>query len=106
MLKIIKVTGESLSPFFLPGDYVLISTSSRVYHRIEKDDIIVFHHPDFGRLIKSVFENNQKENNLIVRGIHPNSISSHKMGQVPYKNLEGKVIFHFRNPAHRKQRRT
>jgi len=58
MLKIIKVTGSSLSPFFLPGDYVLVNTYRS----------------------------------------HENSISSHKLGFIPYSDLIGKVIFHIKQP--------
>ncbi len=37
MLKFIKVTGNSLSPFFLSGDYVLVSTFRPGYKNLQPD---------------------------------------------------------------------
>ena len=96
MLKIIKVTGNSLSPFFLSGDYVLVSTSRQSFKRLQIGDPVIFSHPEFGRLIKLVRTNNPEIEILEVEGTHSNSISSHKLGPIPYSTLLGKVIFHFK----------
>ena len=98
MIKIIKVTGESLSPYFLPDDYVLIYTCHKKYNRIRIGDTVVFHHPNYGRLIKRVFSNDLDSHCLKVGGIDENSISSHKLGPIPYSDLIGKVIYHFKQP--------
>ena len=98
MLKIIKVTGTSLSPFFLPGDYVLVSTYRPGYKNFQSGNVVVFHHPEFGLLIKRVHTNYPETKNLKVAGIHDNSISSHKLGLIPYSDLVGKVIFHINQP--------
>jgi phage repressor protein C with HTH and peptisase S24 domain len=98
MLKILKVTGNSLSPFFLPGDYVLISTFRPGYKYLQSDTVVVFHHSEFGRLIKRVHTNYPETKNLKVVGSHENSISSHKLGLIPYSDLIGKVIFQIKKP--------
>jgi len=98
MLKIIKVTGKSLSPFFLPGDYVLVSTYRPGYKYLQSGTVIVFQHTEFGRLIKRVHTNFPGSENLKVSGSHENSISSHKLGLIHYSDLIGKVIFHIKQP--------
>ncbi len=54
MIQILKVTGESLSPFFLEGDFVVVSKIPFVLRRIKAGDIVVFRHPVYGTMIKKV----------------------------------------------------
>jgi len=98
MLKIIKVTGNSLSPFFLPGDYVLVSSYRPGYKKLHAGTVVVFQHTEFGRLIKRVHTNFPGTENMKVAGSHANSISSHKLDLIPYADLIGKVIFHIKQP--------
>ncbi len=98
MLKIIKVTGNSLSPLFLPGDYVIVRTSRSILRSVKTGATVVFDHPDFGRLIKNVHTNHPTSKNMKVIGAHENSISSHKLGPIPYSDLLGKVILHIKKP--------
>lgn len=93
MIKIIKVTGASLSPFFLHGDYVLTVANPKRWFRLKPGDVVVFDHPDHGTMIKFVKENKVDTSTLFVIGTNPNSISSHKLGPIPYSSLIGKVIF-------------
>jgi len=94
MLKFIKVTGNSLSPFFLQGDYVLVRTFRPSYKNLQVGDFVVFHHSEFGRLIKQVHTIYPETKTLKVIGTHEKSISSHKLGLIPYSDLIGKVFFH------------
>lgn len=95
MIKIIKVTGESLSPFFLPDDFVLVLTMPISFKSISPGDTVVFDHPQFGRLIKTVISNSAEAGFLKVQGANEGSVSSHKLGPIPYTALIGKVILHF-----------
>ena len=98
MLKIIKVTGSSLSPFFLSGDYVLVSSFRPGYKNLQAGNVVVFQHTEFGRLIKRVHTNFPGSENIKVAGSHENSISSHKLDLIPYADLIGKVILHIKKP--------
>jgi nickel-type superoxide dismutase maturation protease len=98
MLRIIKVTGKSLSPFFLPGDFVLVRKRTLSQDSLSSGSVVVFDHPVYGRLIKRVLSNDTKSKTLIVGGEHKDSISSHKLGPIPYSSLIGKVIFHIKKP--------
>ena len=100
MLKIIKVTGESLSPFYLPGDYVLIGNCPRLLSKITEGDTIVFSHSTYGLLIKEVSGVNQQLRHYIIKGSHPLSIDSGKLGPISFSEIHGKVILHFKHPAH------
>jgi signal peptidase I len=97
MLKIIKVTGESLSPFFLSGDYVLLRTSSRGYN-LKKGDVVVFNHPQFGRLIKQVQSIEPTARAIRVKGTHPASLDPIQLGSIPFSDIIGKVIWHIKQP--------
>jgi hypothetical protein len=92
MLKIIKVTGNSLSPFFLPGDYVITWRAPRHFKRLAPGDIVVFNHDQYGLLIKKVIQNNPESKLIEVSGIHPASLSTDSMGKIPYTNILGKVL--------------
>jgi signal peptidase I len=100
MLKIIKVTGESLSPFFLSGDFVLILRKSILYSKFNPGDVVVFSDPNHGLLIKEIQSINQAEQTLDVKGTHPFSVNSDMIGSVPFNNVIGKVIWHIKKPVH------
>jgi len=89
MIKIIKVTGESLSPFFVAGDYVLIGKCSYLFGAISEGDIVVFTHPSFGELQQ-----------FHVKGSHPLSIDSRQIGPIAAADILGKVIWHIKTPLH------
>jgi SOS-response transcriptional repressor LexA len=98
MIKIIKVTGNSLSPLFLSGDFVIIDSKSRLHHSLTEGDIVVVDHTTLGTIIKKVRHNYPTEEYLELEGTHPASTPSDKIGQVPYQDIVGKVIHHVKRP--------
>lgn len=92
MLRIIKVTGDSLSPFFLSGDYVIIQRRAGRFSRLGPGDAVVVDHPLLGLLIKNIRRNHPDRKCLELEGSHPDSISTEKMGLVDYQDILGKVI--------------
>ncbi len=99
MLKIIKVTGESLSPFFLPGDYVIVAKFPLKLGGINVGDTIVFPHPTFGLLIKKVQSVNIETHQFFVEGSHPKSLTSDQIGPINLSIIFGKVLFHIKKPS-------
>lgn len=99
MLKLIKVTGDSLSPFFLPGDYVLTGNCPRLFGKISEGDTIVFSHGSYGLLIKEVSRVDPQLQQYSIKGRHPHSINSRKLGPISFSDIHGKVILHFKRPA-------
>jgi phage repressor protein C with HTH and peptisase S24 domain len=98
MLKIIKVAGESLSPLFLPGDYVLVRKYTFLFGSISEGDIVIFTHPSYGLMIKEIYRVNSELQQIRVKGSHPLSVNSSKIGPIASANILGKVIWHIKKP--------
>jgi len=98
MIKLIKVTGNSLSPSFLDGDYVIIRSRNSRAATYEPGDVVVVNHRELGLIIKQVLHNHPDLESLELMGTHPASISAKKIGLVPYHSVLGKVLFHIKRP--------
>jgi nickel-type superoxide dismutase maturation protease len=96
MIQILKVTGESLSPFFLEGDFVVVSKIPFVLRKIKCGDIVVFRHPAYGTMIKKVEQISPDGEEIFVLGTHPESTDSRQFGPLLRRQLIGKVIWHIR----------
>jgi len=95
ILKIWRVQGDSMSPEIREGDFVVIS---KIPFLIDfcVGDSIVFHHPQYGTLIKRIEKLDDQRQLFWVGGIHPDSLDSHKIGPVRENQIYGKVIWHIR----------
>jgi signal peptidase I len=97
MLRLFKLTGESLAPEFNGGDFVLISKIPFLFSPPAIGDVVAFHQPGYGLLIKRI-QNLQPDGLLEVIGTHPDSVDSRVFGSIRQENLLGKVIWHIRKP--------
>lgn len=93
MFKILRITGMSLSPAYLHGDYVLIQKIGQL-NRLRKGDVVVFQLPGYGRLIKQISTIDLEMADCRVKGTAPDSIGSEIFGAVPLTAILGKVILH------------
>jgi nickel-type superoxide dismutase maturation protease len=93
VFQILKVTGESLSPFFMHGDYVLVVKLPFVLHRLRVGDVVVFRHPAYGVMIKRLERLTPDGEELYVLGSHPDSNDSRGFGPVPRRWVLGKVVW-------------
>jgi len=98
VIKLLKVTGYSLSPFFLPDDYVLVVRSRFLIRQLKPGDIIAFLHSQYGLLIKKVENFDKDTEQIIVSGTHPSSIDSRQFGPILFHEIVGKVVWHVKNP--------
>jgi signal peptidase I len=98
MLQLIRVTGESLSPAYQEGDYVVITTIPFFLRSIKQGDTIVFKHASYGTMIKRVERVIQDQDQIYVVGSHENSIDSQQFGPIGRKSLLGKVLCHIPKP--------
>jgi nickel-type superoxide dismutase maturation protease len=94
MIQILKVTGESLSPLFLEGDFVVVSKIPFVLRKIKAGDIVVFQHPVYGTMIKKVEHISPDGAEIFVVGTHPESTDSRQFGPLRRRQLIGKVVWH------------
>lgn len=95
MFSILKITGASLSPSLLSGDYVLIGKRPVFGRRLKPGDIVAFRHPGYGLMIKRVQTISADGNELYVVGDHPDSIDSRVFGPIPLRSVTGRVLRRF-----------
>jgi signal peptidase I len=98
MLKVLKVTGESLSPAYQEGDFVVIATIPFLFGSINPGDVIVFNHETYGILIKKVDQITPGRDQIHVAGTHQHSVDSARFGPIDRGDLIGKVIWHIPKP--------
>jgi len=98
MIKIVKVTGKSLSPLFLPGDYVITGNSPILFGEICVGDTVVFSHPSYGLMIKNVHIVDSENQQILVEGNHSLSLTSDQIGPINLSTIFGKVLFHVKKP--------
>ena len=94
MCRVIKVTGDSLTPIIEEGDFVLVLKIPFFFLR--SGDIVVFRHETHGKMIKLVEVVSRKEGTVFAVGTHPFSTDSRAFGPVPRKDIIGKVIWRVR----------
>jgi nickel-type superoxide dismutase maturation protease len=98
MLRLIKVTGNSLWPEYREGDFVLIVKIPFSIFRYHVGDVVVFRHALYGILIKKVERIQAQNGGLFVVGFHPDSVDSRQFGAVHPQSILGKVVWHIRRP--------
>lgn len=98
MLRFLKVSGESLTPEFQEGDFVLIAKIPFLLSRLKPGDVIVFRQPEFGVMIKKIDFILPGGSEFFVIGSHDRSLDSRRFGPVKRDDLIGKVIWHIRKP--------
>lgn len=90
-MRIYKISGHSMSPAFLPGDYVV--SLSKTCSKPKVKDVIIFEHGIYGKMIKRIFK--KTPNGFYVQGIHAMSTKSETIGVVTNESIIGKVVFKF-----------
>ncbi len=98
MLKLLKVSGDSLLPMVQEGDFVVVSTVPLLFRAPKRGDIIVFRHAIYGTLIKMVEAVAPGGQELSVMGTHVDSVDSRRFGPISRQDIVGKVIWHITKP--------
>jgi len=96
MLKLIRVSGNSLYPEYQSGDFVFIGRIPWLLDRLRPGDTVAFRHPELDLMIKKVEAISADGTQLTVIGTHPLSRDSRHFGPIPREQLVGKVLFHVR----------
>jgi signal peptidase I len=99
MLNLVKVTGRSLQPEYLDGDFVLTSKIPILFGKIQPGDVIVFRHEMYGVLIKIVTRLHRDRDEIFVIGLQEDSVDSRRFGPISFKDVIGKVIWHIQKPG-------
>ena len=96
MVRLLKIRGDSLWPDFSEGDYVLALGVPVPVRKIKAGDVIVFHQPGYGTLIKRVKRVLGDGQAFEVRGTQVYSTDSRNFGSVLREHVSGKIIWHIR----------
>lgn len=100
MLRLLRITGNSLTPAYQEGDFVFISKIPFLFHPLRPGDVIAFRQPGYGLLIKQVERIEPGGGAVFVTGSHPESIDSRHFGSIPRQAVLGRVIAHIRKEPH------
>ena len=92
MLRIFKISGDSLYPLYKHGQRVLCRKILK-HSQIKIDDTVVFKKAQYGLMIKTV--KNIDKNGYHVEGTNPYSIDSRNFGRLSMEELEYKVLLKF-----------
>lgn len=95
MFRIHKVTGDSMSPDFQDGDFVVLTTVPLFLKRLKIGDTIIFEHKLYGTLIKRIASFDPETAEAYVEGTRPDSLDSRRLGTIRRDAIRGKVIAHF-----------
>lgn len=95
MLQFFKVTGNSLSPDYQEGDFVLLVKIPFFLRSIKPGDVVVFRHAAYGVMIKRVDRIVPEGDLLEVVGANNESTDSRHFGPIHRSDLVGKVLWHF-----------
>ena len=96
MLKLFKVSGDSLLPTYRQGDFVLASKIPYLFGTVQRGDVIVFRHRAYGPLIKTVASVAPEADEIRVIGTHDHSVDSREFGAIRRGDILGKVIWHIK----------
>jgi signal peptidase I len=95
MLKLVKIMGDSMSPDFEHGDFVLVSKIPFLFSSPRAGDVVLFRQPGYGVLIKRIHRI-YPDGGMEVMGTQADSTDSRVFGPVNPATLIGKVIGHIR----------
>ena len=98
MLRLLRVSGSSLSPIYQEGDFVLVAKIPSLFEAINRGDVFVFRHVTYGTMIKEVDHVSPNGDEIYVAGTHEYSVDSKRFGPIRKGDLIGKVIWHIKKP--------
>lgn len=95
MCRILRIQGDSLDPECKDGDFILISKIPIFLNLVHPGNLVVFHQPGYGTLVKKIEEITPDKQQFYVIGLNTESIDSRTFGHVRKSDLVGKVLWHF-----------
>ena len=94
MIKIVKVDGNSMSPEFQSGDYMIVL--KKPFFRLRLGDNVLFKLGHMETMVKKIVR--LESDQVFLEGSHNHSFDSRNFGYVLKKNIIAKVIYHAKKP--------
>jgi len=95
ILKLVKVKGDSMSPLFLHGDYLLLTDFPSPTFWMKQGRIIVFNSERYGLLVKRVAKIDKHKKVFWAEGMNPYSVTTEQMGENSFLTVKGTVLWCF-----------
>ena len=103
----VKVSGSSMSPTFMPGDWLLIKQIRNSAHPLKLQSVYLINDPERPgiKLLKRVKEVEVEVDEIVgekvqftywLEGDHPSSTDSRKWGWLKQEQVIGKVVVRYR----------
>ena len=99
MLRLLKVSGNSLSPVYQNGNFMLVAKIPLLFNNLHRGEVIAFHHDTYGTMIKLIDDISTDGERIGVTGFHQNSVDSTQFGPIGRDAVIGKVIWHIKKPS-------
>ena len=94
MLRLIKVTGDSLYPEYRSGDFVVTSKIPVLFGWLKPGDVVVLFRQPYGLLVKRIERIEAGGERFFVLGTQLRSVDSRKLGWIDRQDIVGKVVYH------------
>jgi signal peptidase I len=98
MIRLLRVTGNSLAPTYEEGDFVVIATIPFLFGGIRPGDMVVFRHRAYGTMIKQAQRILPDADEIHVMGTRIDSVDSRNFGPISKRDVLGKVVWHIKKP--------
>ena len=95
MFSLFQVEGDSMSPIYTDGDYLLLR---RFFRRLRVGERVVVEHDTYGLIVKEIARVSS-EKGIQLTGTNVASVSSEKMGWCEHKQVIGKVVWLFKRSS-------
>ena len=84
----VRISGHSMEPM-LPADTIALF---RTRKRVERGDVVLADHPEFGLIVKRVREVGER-GALALEGLSPASTSAERLGSVEPAAIRGSLVW-------------
>ncbi len=91
MLAVYRAKGNSMSPQIKSGDYIVLFTW--LIFKPWPGMLVVFNHPKYGVILKSVVDVNHKKKTFSSQGLSPMSVDAINLKNNPISSIKGFVIW-------------
>ena len=97
MLGLCHVKGKSMEPTIPGGSFCL---THRLFRKtsLKTGDFVVVGHDMYGDLVKEVVSNDRENRSITLTGHNSESVSTEKMGAIPYAKIKSKVLYSIKKP--------
>lgn len=91
MFSVFRVKGDSMSPQINNGEYVV--TFTWIFFKPWPGLRVVYHHPNYGVILKMVVDVNRKKKTFSSQGLNASSVEAKNLKNTPIANIKGFVIW-------------